>query len=306
MNTDDAATLAIGYELEAVIARTEHSLVFVAQQRRGARRVAIKVARDSAGTDALRREIQLLRGLRHPHIVTVIDAVATGEPWLVMPLATASLEDAIARDRSFAAAEVVGVVVSIASALDAVHRQRLVHGDVKPANILFDGDGRPWLADFGAAHPVGQSPTTFTPTYFVDDGVEGDVAALARSALAMLGDREEHDAQTLRTVLQEFADVGDRPQTLADAVTSIVAEPRWPDMGPPRPATTTATGPPTHPFGPRPPQPAAPPVLRHRSRAQRMLAVVGAAVIAVGVAHVWREHATAPPTPSPTAVHTDR
>src|SRR5437868_11066716 len=101
----------------------------------------------------------------------------------------------------------------------------------------------------------------------------------------MLGDREERDAQTLRTVLQEFADVGDRPQTLADAVKSIVAEPRWPDMGPPPPATTTATGPPTHPFGPRPPQPAAPPVLRHRSRAQRMLAVVGAAVIAVGVAH---------------------
>ena len=80
MNTDDPTTLAIGYELDAVVARTEHSVVFVAQQRRTARRVAVKLAHDSAGTDALRREIQVLRGLRHPHIIDLVEATATGDP----------------------------------------------------------------------------------------------------------------------------------------------------------------------------------------------------------------------------------
>src|SRR5438874_5152647 len=100
-----------------------------------------------------------------------------------MPLAATSLEETVATHGAFEAAEVVGMVVAIASALESVHRHRLVHADVKPANILLEAGGRPLLADFGAAHPIGTPPTNFTPTYFVDDGTEGDVASLARCAL---------------------------------------------------------------------------------------------------------------------------
>ena len=87
MTADDPATFTIGYTLEAVAARTDHSLVFVAEARATNRRVAIKVARDAQGGDALRREIQALRGLRHPHVIELLEAKAIGNPWMVTPLA---------------------------------------------------------------------------------------------------------------------------------------------------------------------------------------------------------------------------
>jgi serine/threonine protein kinase len=293
MTTNDPTTLTIGYELEAVAARTEHSIVFVAQERRTAARVAVKLALDPNGTDALRREIQVMRGLRHPHIIAVIDAVATGDPWMVLPLAATSLQDLIASGREFAAEEVVGVIVAIASALQSVHRHRLVHADVKPANILFDaGDGRPLLADFGSAHVIGKPPTSFTPSYFVDDGIEGDVASLARSALHMLGEADGIRTHALRTVLREFARLGDRPELLVEALAAIVGESRWPDLR--AVSSLTAAGPPTHPFGARPPLASDVADVQRRRKPRRLVALVGAAVILIGAMHIWREHAAPP------------
>src|SRR5262249_50172668 len=76
MTAPDPATYTIGYALDAVLARTEHSLVLSADARRTARRVAIKVAVDHEGADALRRELQVLRGLRHAHVLEVIEGTA--------------------------------------------------------------------------------------------------------------------------------------------------------------------------------------------------------------------------------------
>jgi serine/threonine protein kinase len=287
MNTDDPTMFAIGYELDAVAARTDHSIVFIAEQRGTARQVAVKLAHDMEGADALRREIQVLRGLRHPHIVQVVAATATGDPWLVMPLAAMSLEDAAALHGAFDVDEVLGVVLAIASALQAVHRHRLVHADVKPANILLESDGRPLLADFGAAHPIGTPPTHFTPTYFVDDGIEGDVAALARCALHMLADADSAGAHELRTVLREFARLGDRPEALVEAVSTLEAEPRWPTVA--AASTAAASGPPTHPFGPRPPRPNDEVAAHPRHSPRRIVALVAAAAVLVGVMDIVRE-----------------
>ena len=289
MNTDNPTTFAVGYELDAVAARTDHSIVFVAEQRSTARRVAVKLAHDADGADALRREIQMLRGLQHPHIVQIVEATATGDPWLVMPLAATSLEDAVATHGAFDVDEVLGMVLAIASALQTVHRHRLVHADVKPANILLEADGRPLLADFGGAHPIGASPTHFTPSYFVDDGIEGDVAALARSALHMLADSVGPKPDQLRAVLREFARLGDRPETLVEAVATLGAEPRWPSVLSAAPSMAVA-GPPTHPFGPRPPRPsdAAAAALPRRGP-RRVVALVAAAIVLVGALHIVRE-----------------
>ena len=295
MNTEDPTTFRFGYELDAVAARTDHSIVFVAAQRATGRQVAVKIAHDDEGADTLRREIQLLRGFSHPHIVEVIDATATGDPWLVMPLAATSLEDACASHGAFAAGEVVGVLLAIASALGAVHRHRLVHADVKPANILLAPDGRPMLADFGAAHPIGTAPTQFTPTYFVDDGVEGDVASLARCGLRMLADTDGDAADHLRTVLREFARVGDRPDALVEAIATLSVGACWP--GVPVASSPGVGGPPTHPYGAGPPRTtdfiAAPP----RRSARRVIALVAGAMVVIGVMHITRDMA-APGAPA--------
>ena len=293
MNADDA-TFTVGYTLEAVAARTDHSLVFVAEARGTGTRVAIKVARDGQGADALRREIQTLRGLRHPHIIELLDATVIGHPWMVTPFASSTLEAAIASGTAFDVAEVAGVAVAIATALRTVHRHRLVHGDVKPANILLGTGGRPVLADFGSAHPTGTAPTQFTPTYFVDDGPAGDVAALARCAIAMLADRTGPRADALRAVLREFARAGDRPDAFVDAVTAMVDEPRWPSMtvG----GDTVAHGEPTLPYGPGPPPPVVPLAQPRRRAPRRVVVIVAFAVLAIGVAHTVREqHAAVPP-----------
>ena len=293
MNADDSETFTIGYALEAVAARTDHSLVFVAEARATNRRVAIKVARDTDGADALRREIQVLRGLRHPHIVELIEATANGHAWMVTPLAPTTLEAAIASGAVFDVDEIAGVIVAISSALSTVHRHRLVHGDVKPSNILLDADGRPVLADFGSAHPTGTAPTQFTPTYFVDDGPEGDVASLAHGALAMLADDDAPRTRALRAVLREFARAGDRPEVFVDAVTAMVDEPRWPRLEA-RPVTEK-TGESTLPYGPGPPQMVAPVPPSRRRRPRRIVAVAAIAAVAlVSIDYVRERHTTVP------------
>lgn len=287
MSTDDPTTYAIGYELDAVAARTEHSIVFVAEQRGTGHQVAVKVARDTEGGDALRREIQVLRGIHHPHVVRIVEATAVGDPWLVMPLAMTSLEDAVATHGAFAVDEVLGVLLAIASALQAVHRHRLVHADVKPANILLEDDGRPLLADFGVAHPIGTPPTHFTPSYFADDGVEGDVAALARCGLHMLADAGGARPDQLRAVLREFARLGDRPATLIESLATLAGSPRWPTML--AAPATVVMGPPTQPFGPRPPQALDVVVPVSRGGPRRIAALLVAAVVLVGAMHLVRD-----------------
>jgi serine/threonine-protein kinase len=290
VNAPDPATYTVGYALDAVVARTDHALVFSADARRTGRRVAIKIAHDDLGRDALRREVQVLRGLRHRHVVELVEATALGNPWMVTELAATSLEHLAATHGGLGADELAGVVVGVASALHFVHRHRLVHADVKPANILLHEDGRPVLADFGAAHPIGTAPTQFTPSYFVDDGPEGDVAALARSALHACRADGDGRLDALRTVLGTFARAGDRPDVLIDAVHAIVPEPRWPCVDPAC-ASSAELGESTVPCDPRPPRPAAVATGAAAPRARRTRKVAGALVtlVAIGAIHVARE-----------------
>jgi serine/threonine protein kinase len=289
MSATDPTTYTLGYAPDAVLARTDHSLVLSADARRTARRVAIKVALDREGADALRRELQVLRGLRHAHVIELIEGTALGQPWMVTELAATSLEAVIATRGGLTADEVAGVVVAIATALQLVHRNRFVHGDVKPSNILLLADGRPVLADFGAAHPVGAAPARFTPTYFVDDGPDGDVAALARSALAACAHGGDGRLDALRVLLDSFGRAGDRPELLVEAVSSIVAEPRWPQVA----AQTheVSTGDPTIPCDPRPPRvlPGDVNCAGRSGRARRVAAVVAASLVLVGAIDVVRD-----------------
>jgi hypothetical protein len=93
--------------------------------------------------------------------------------------------------------------------------------------------------------------------------------------------------EQLRAVLREFARLGDRPETLVEAVATLVAEPRWPVVT--AAPSIAVAGPPTHPFGPRPPQPNEAVTAPQRHGPRRIVALVAAAVVVIGVMHVARD-----------------
>src|SRR5271157_5010607 len=122
------------------------------------RPVAIKVPRSERVSrpediEAYLNEARILAGLDHPHIVPVYDVGRTddGLCFVVSKLVEGSdLAVKISQDRP-SLRESAELVAIIAEALHFAHTRGLVHRDVKPANILIDASGKPYVADFGLA-----------------------------------------------------------------------------------------------------------------------------------------------------------
>ena len=111
------------------------------------------VARDETFRRRFDREARVARRVVHPHVVPVVETgEVDGIPYLVQALITGgTLENRIERDGPLPLAETVRICTAVASGLDAMHGEGLVHRDVKPANILLGQDGTPLIADFGLA-----------------------------------------------------------------------------------------------------------------------------------------------------------
>ncbi len=156
------STLA-GYRLDALIARGGMGVVYRATQLALDRPVALKViARQYAGDDAFRerflRESRLAAKLDHPAVVPVYDArEEDGELIVAMRLVEAGdLKKRIREQGPLPPAEAVDLLAQVADALDAAHAAGIVHRDVKPHNILLEGE-RAYLTDFGLAKALGDS-----------------------------------------------------------------------------------------------------------------------------------------------------
>jgi serine/threonine-protein kinase len=108
----------------------------------------------SAFLERFQREAKAAAKMQHPAIVTIFDVGVDeewGAPFMVLEyLPGESLADRLDRVR-FPLARGVQIALDLASALSFAHRQRIVHRDVKPANVLHAGDNRWKLADFGIA-----------------------------------------------------------------------------------------------------------------------------------------------------------
>jgi len=133
-----------------------------------AQQAALKLIRTSADSPAARerflRERQILAGLQHPNIATLLDGgfSAQGEPYFVMERIDGLPIDRWCDARGLGLRERIVLFLQVLDAVRYAHRNLVVHRDLKPSNLLVDGDGRVKLLDFGIAKQLQGGDVTAT------------------------------------------------------------------------------------------------------------------------------------------------
>jgi eukaryotic-like serine/threonine-protein kinase len=215
------AALGERYTIERELGRGGMSTVYLAEDPKHHRSVAVKVLRadlaTSLGSERFRREITLAAKLQHPHIVAVYDSgeTASGVLWFTMPLIEGeSLRDRMRRERQLPVDEALRITREVALALDYAHRHGVIHRDIKPENILLV-DGQAMVADFGIARPT--APGALGETLAATGMASGTPAYMSPEQAA--GKREVSattDIFSLGVVLYEML-AGGPPDTEATA-----------------------------------------------------------------------------------------
>ena len=147
------------YRLTGEVAHGGMAAVYRAVDLEQAGEVALKVLRPeiarALGPERFLREIRILRLLRHPNIVPLLESgEAGGSLYFVTPfIAGASLQRRLERQGLVPYDQVVRIARDIAAALDHAHGREVIHRDMKPGNVLLDGD-RALVCDFGIARAV--------------------------------------------------------------------------------------------------------------------------------------------------------
>ncbi|MGE4072380.1 MAG: SUMF1/EgtB/PvdO family nonheme iron enzyme [Lysobacterales bacterium] len=158
-----------GYEIERELGVGGMARVYLAIQSSLERRVALKVMAPALAADAsfskrFLREARTIASLTHPHIVAVYEVGVTNDHLHYFSMQFLPGGDFAQRMRKGVdQAEVVRVLCGIAKALGFAHQQGVVHRDVTPGNIMFDGADTPLLTDFGIARALSGS-TRITST----------------------------------------------------------------------------------------------------------------------------------------------
>jgi len=153
------AALADRYAIESEIGRGGMAVVFLAEDLRHHRQVALKVLHPeltaTLGAERFLHEIEIVAGLQHPHIFPLYDSgEADGLLYYVMPYAEGeSLRQRLDREKQLAVDESVRIAVEVADGLDYAHRKGVVHRDIKPGNILLS-EKHAVIADFGIARAI--------------------------------------------------------------------------------------------------------------------------------------------------------
>jgi eukaryotic-like serine/threonine-protein kinase len=218
--------LAGRYDLSRELGRGGMATVYLADDLKHQREVAIKVLRPELGAllgaDRFTREIRVAAALNHPHILPLHDSgdVLVDSPergggpekllFYVMPYVRGeSLRQRLAHERQLPIEEAVAIVRQVASALEHAHARGLIHRDIKPENILLH-EGEAMVADFGIALAAGAGPNerltgtglmVGTPQYMSPEQAAGERTLDPRS-----------DVYSLACVLYELL-AGEPPYT---------------------------------------------------------------------------------------------
>jgi len=196
------AALANRYRVERELGHGGMATVYLAQDVKHERQVAIKVLRSelaaSLGADRFLREIHVASQLQHPHILTLIDSgEADGFLYYVMPYVEGeSLRARLERQGQLPVTDAVRVLRDVADALSYANAHGVVHRDVKPENVMLSGR-HALVMDFGVAKAVSeaagrQTLTTAgvalgTPAYMAPEQAAADPDVDQRADVYALG-----------------------------------------------------------------------------------------------------------------------
>src|SRR5713226_2274854 len=207
------AALADRYTLRRVLGRGGMATVYLADDKKHHRAVALKVLLPGLaaflGVERFLKEIQIAAQLTHPHILALHDSgEASGFLYYVMPYCEgASLRQQLEQRRPLSRQQALAIADPVAGALSYAHRMGVLHRDIKPENILFS-QGHPIVADFGIAKAVSTAGgANLTRTGF-PVGTPGYMSPEQAAGLTELDERT--DVYSLAVVVYEML-VGEVP-----------------------------------------------------------------------------------------------
>lgn len=227
------------YRIGECIGAGAMGVVFTAWDRRLRRTVAIKQLAARGYRDATEERVARARAMRegriaarvvHPRAIAVFDVVVDGDqgtgrgPWLVMEyLPSRSLAAVLAAQGPLEPAEAAWIGAQVAEALGAVHEAGIVHGDIKPGNVLITDDGVAKITDFGVSRATWDTTSTGggtvagTPGYFAPEVARGEDPSPASDVFSL--------GATLYAAVENQLVCGHHENTLA--VLHAMAEGRW-------------------------------------------------------------------------------
>jgi hypothetical protein len=229
------AALADRYAIERELGSGGMATVYLAEDLKHERKVAIKVLRPelaaALGPERFLREIKVTAKLHHPHILELYDSGdAEGFLYYVMPyVGGESLRDRLNREKQLPVDEALQIAREVADALDSAHRHHVIHRDIKPENILLE-EGHAVVADFGIARAVDVAGGTRltetgialgTPEYMSPEQAAGsgeldgrsDIYSLGCVLYEMLGGQPPFTGVTVESIVNQHMTATPAPVT---------------------------------------------------------------------------------------------
>ncbi len=223
------------YEIKRRIGRGSMGVVYEAFDPFVQRTVAIKVAhsqdgQDEAVTQKMREgffaEVYSAGRMHHPSVIGVYDAGQEDDYlYIVMEYVDGvTLQDYVIGDKTLTPNQVVDVIYQCAKGLDYVHRQGVIHRDLKPGNIMLSNEGEVKIMDFSIAHiDVGggghEGDVLGSPMYMPPEQVtvekrlvaQSDIYSLGASMYALLAKKAPYKASSLDSLLYQIANLEPEP-----------------------------------------------------------------------------------------------